>query len=131
MVTPHFQSSAGFGTRGAAVLNLFDNIGQLFTQEDRYNGRRRFIGPETMVIAGVGRRNSEKFGIFIHSFNNCAEEGQKLGVGMGVVPGSSRFWPSLLLIDQLLCLPEPLTRQRFLCSKQPNHDDWPLFSKYP
>ncbi len=37
----------------------------------------------------------------------------------GVLPGSSRFCPSLVAIDQLLCLPEPLMPANgFSCSRQ-------------
>src|SRR4051812_6408838 len=47
------------------------------------------------------------------------QKNRKLMLSAGVSPGSSRFEPEAVPIDQLLCLPEPLTPAKgFSCSRQ-------------
>ena len=49
----------------------------------------------------------------------AAQKNRKLTLSAGVSPGSSRLWPVSVPIDQLLCLPEPLTPAKgFSCSRQ-------------
>ena len=47
------------------------------------------------------------------------QKNRKSRFSCGVSPGSSRFMPVSVPIDQLLCLPEPLTPANgFSCSRQ-------------
>ena len=49
----------------------------------------------------------------------AAQKNMKLTLSAGVSPGSSRLCPVSVPIDQLLCLPEPLTPAKgFSCSRQ-------------
>ena len=49
----------------------------------------------------------------------AAQKNRKLMLSAGVSPGSSRLLPESVPIDQLLCLPEPLTPAKgFSCSRQ-------------
>ena len=49
----------------------------------------------------------------------AAQKNRKLMLSEGVSPGSIRLWPVFVPIDQLLCLPEPLTPANgFSCSRQ-------------
>ncbi len=49
----------------------------------------------------------------------AAQKNRKLVFSAGVSPGSSRLLPVSVPIDQLLCLPEPLTPAKgFSCSRQ-------------
>ena len=49
----------------------------------------------------------------------AAQKNRKSRFSCGVSPGSSRFMPVSVPIDQLLCLPEPLTPANgFSCSRQ-------------
>ena len=49
----------------------------------------------------------------------AAQKNRKFTFSAGVSPGSSRLWPVSVPIDQLLCLPEPLTPAKgFSCSRQ-------------
>ena len=48
----------------------------------------------------------------------AAQKNRKLMLSAGVSPGSIRLWPVSVPIDQLLCLPEPLTPAKgFSCSR--------------
>ena len=48
----------------------------------------------------------------------AAQKNRKLMLSAGVSPGSIRLWPVSVLIDQLLCLPEPFTPANgFSCSR--------------
>ena len=49
----------------------------------------------------------------------AAQKNRNCRLSCGVSPGSSRLWPVSVPIDQLLCLPEPLTPAKgFSCSRQ-------------
>ncbi len=49
----------------------------------------------------------------------AAQKNRNCRFSAGVSPGSSRFRPVSVPIDQLLCLPEPLTPAKgFSCSRQ-------------
>ena len=58
--------------------------------------------------------------IFIHRFDDGAQKQQELRVFVRAYsPGSSRFTPVSVEMDQLLCLPLPLTPAKgFSCSRQ-------------
>jgi hypothetical protein len=48
----------------------------------------------------------------------AAQKNRNCRFSLGVAPGSSRFIPVSVPIDQLLCLPEPLTPAKgFSCSR--------------
>ena len=38
------------GARGPALGHLIEHIGELIAEEDRDDGRRRFVGPEAVVV---------------------------------------------------------------------------------
>ena len=49
----------------------------------------------------------------------AVQKNRKLVLSAGVAPGSIRLWPVSVLIDQLLCLPDPLTPANgFSCRRQ-------------
>ena len=78
---------------------IHDGI-ELIAQEDRNDGRRRFISTKTVIIACGGNRHAQELLVFVDRFDHA-------GLSMGLSPGSNRFFLPADS-DQLLCLPEPL-----------------------
>ena len=54
--------------------NGIDDIGQLVTQENGYDGGWCFGYTQAMIIAGVGDSRAQKVLIFINTFDECGQE---------------------------------------------------------
>jgi hypothetical protein len=66
----------------------------------------------------------------VHSPNHANQEDQELDVGVRLFAGSSRLTPVSVDIDQLLCLPEPLTPANgFSCRRPRGHGARPRICK--
>ena len=107
----HFSSLQGAGC--FTMFDLIKNILQLIAQEDRNDGRRCFLRTQTVVIAGIGSRKSEQFGIFIYTFDDGAEEYQELGIFMGCFTGIQQ-------IHAIICAQRPvimLTGTIYTCKR--------------
>ena len=90
----------------------FDGIehgGQLVAEEDGDDRRRGLVRAETVIVPCAGDGDAKQIGILVHSLDDGGEEQQELRVLTRGIAGSSRFTPVLVEIDQLLCLPLPLT----------------------
>ena len=74
---------------------MFEDIGQLFAEEDRDNGRRGFVGAKPVVIAGAGGGGAQQVGIIVNGLDNCAKEDQELDV---IMRGFSGFEQVLAVI---------------------------------
>ena len=53
---------------------------QLIAQEDRDDGRRRFVRAQAVVVACGGYRHAQQFLIFIHRFDDGGEEHEEAQV---------------------------------------------------
>jgi hypothetical protein len=94
--------------RGRALLELLDDVLQLRAEEDRHDGRRRLVRAEAVVVARVGDRRAQQVGVDVDAADDGHRNARNWALACGSLPGSSRFSPSSVAIDQLLCLPEPL-----------------------
>ena len=68
--------------RRSGADKLLHDILQLFSQKDGYNGRRRLIGSQTVVIARIGSRFPQQAGMFIHGLDYAGKHQQKLHIFM-------------------------------------------------
>ena len=106
---------------GAALLELLDHVLELVAEEDRDDRRRGLVGPEPVVVVGADAIDDAQQ---LRVLGDGADDGRRRRPGTGRCragcrPGSSRFSPVSVDIDQLLCLPEPLMPANgFSCSRQ-------------
>ena len=103
-----------------ALRDLLEDVGELLAEEDRDDRRRGLVGTEAMI---VGRRRHDRAQ---QAADTCARRGSP----RRRTPGTARCraacrpdragCPAVALpIDQLTCLPEPLTPANgFSCSRQ-------------
>ena len=84
-VTPELERAALLRRRRGALLELLDDVLELRAEEDRHDRRRRLVGAEAMVVAGVGDARPEQVGVDVHAADDRDEERQELGVGVRVV----------------------------------------------
>ena len=70
-----FRFSAGFASK-----EFVEHISQLVADKNGDNSWRRFVGTQTMVVAGRGDSGSEQFRITVDCFNDGNEEGQELEI---------------------------------------------------
>ena len=63
----------GFSAGG----DLFEDAGQLVTEEDGDDGRRRLVGAEAVVVAGMGDDAAQQGGVFIDGLADIAKVEQE------------------------------------------------------
>ena len=66
-----------------AVNNGFHHGFQFVAQEDGYDGRRRFVGAQAVIVTGGGDGATEPVLILIHAFDKRREKHQELCVLTG------------------------------------------------
>ena len=95
---------------------------QLAAEKYRDDRPRRLVGAKPVVLADVSDRGSQQTLVGAHQpllGITAAQKKRKWTLSAGVSPGSSRLVPVSVPIDQLLCLPEPLTPAKgFSCRRQ-------------
>ncbi len=69
------------------VFNGLEDRGQFVAQENGYDGRRRFIAAQTMVVARAGGGDPHQVRIIIHSLDDRHQKYQKLNVLCGSAAG--------------------------------------------
>ena len=106
--TPRSSEPPSLDCDAAPLLELLDDVHELRAQEDGHDRRRRLVGAQAVVVARVGDGRAQQVRVHVDAADDGQQERQELGVGMRVLPGSSRFSPWSVAIDQLLCLPLPL-----------------------
>lgn len=89
--------------------NGFQHPGEFCTQEDADDGRRRFVGSQTVIVACAGHGTTQHVLIFIDTFDDGRQEQQELVIMIRVTAGIQQVFPSSVDRDQLLCLPLPFT----------------------
>ena len=62
----------------------------LVTQEDGHHGGRRFVGAQTVVVAGGGHGQPQQILIVVHGLYHRAQEQQELRVLVGCLAGSQQ-----------------------------------------
>ena len=62
-VTPSLTEPPFLDARRGALLELIDDVLELRAEEDRDDRRRRLVGAQTMVVAGVGDARAEQVGV--------------------------------------------------------------------
>ena len=101
-----------------AARERVEDVLQLGAEEDRDDRRRRLVGAQAVVLPGGGHRGAQQALVGVDGLDRPRRRRTgTAGSSSGVSPGSSRFSPVSVPIDQLLCLPEPLTPANgFSCS---------------
>ena len=79
MLPPFFEPAAG------PFSIWVDDVLELRAEEDRHDRRRRLVGAESMVVAGVGDARAEQVGMDVDGPDDGQQEGQELGVRVRVV----------------------------------------------
>ncbi len=76
------------------------------------------LAPEPVVLARVRDRRPQQRWCLSTACSTAAQKNRNCRFSCGVSPGSSRLTPVSVPIDQLLCLPDPLTPANgFSCSR--------------
>jgi hypothetical protein len=66
-----------------AVGDLIEQFGHGLADEHRNDGRRRFVGAQAVVVAGVGDAGAQQVGVFIHRHDGVDKKGQEAQVALG------------------------------------------------
>ena len=92
--------------RLALGRDLLEDVGELVAEEDRDDGRRRFVGAQAVVVGRRRDRGAEQVLVRVDRLDDGgAEEQKERRLSCGVSPGSSRFVPVSVDIEKLTCLP--------------------------
>ena len=105
------EHAAALGAlRFAGLFDLLEDVGEHVAEEHRQDGRRRFVGAEPVIVAGVRDAEAEQALPHVHRANHRGAEEQELHVVVRRVArvraGCCRGLSPML---QFRCLPEPLT----------------------
>ena len=73
--------------------NGFQNTGELRTQEDTDDGRRRFVGAQSVIVTRAGHGAAQHVLIFIDTFDDGRQEQQELVVVIGIAAGIQQVFP--------------------------------------
>ena len=72
----HAGAKLHLGMRGAFIWSVgfdrFQNRVQLVAEEDRYDGGRRFVGAEPVIVSGCCNRDAKKVLIIVYRLDNGA-----------------------------------------------------------
>ena len=71
----------------AGAAQLVDYILQLLSQEDGYDGGRRLVGSQSVVISHIGGGFPEKVCMDIHGLDDTCQYQKELDVFVGRVAG--------------------------------------------
>ena len=72
---------------GSVVFDGVQHGGELVAQEDGNDGGRRFVGAQTVIVAGGGYRQPQQILIVVYGLDGTAQEQQELSVLIGGVAG--------------------------------------------
>ena len=99
---------------------LCHHILQLLAQEYGNDGRRCLVGAQTVIVSHIGCGLTQQVCMLIHRLQDTGQYQQELDVLMGCLARIQQVDAVVRgQMDQLLCLPEPLTPAKgFSCSRQ-------------
>ena len=81
------QRSRFDGTACGTAFELIEHIFELFAEEDRDDGRRRFVGSQAVVVARGSDRSAQQGGVFVDRANGGGAEHEELRVLMRGIAG--------------------------------------------
>ena len=86
----HVHDTAALAVGGivdTAGTEGFEHFRQLVAQEDGHDGRRGFVGAQTVVVAGAGHSGTQQAAELVHGTDHGRTEHQELGVGVRGLAG--------------------------------------------
>ena len=113
------QLAAGLGRLGAALLDLLEDVVELSPRKIEMMAGGASLAPRRWSLPAWATASAQQVAVPRHGPDDGGQKTRNWAFSCGVSPGSSRLFPRSSDIDQLRCLPEPLTPANgFSCSRQ-------------
>ena len=103
------------------LFDRFKNGGQLVAEEHGDHGGRRFVGAETVIVAGGGHGHAEQILIFVDRLDDGAQEKQELCILIGRLSGIEQVHAGIRRNRPVVVLAAPVHAGERLLVKQTDH----------